>query len=168
MRLAAPSAALALLAACGAEEVRRSPYVAARDAPVRVVAADPVGGPFADAVADALASRGVAVVPADDVRAAMAAGGAGPADLGRLNGLAFLDRRGADALLTVAGATEGAAPPRRAVATLRRVPDGAVIAEATWSPRWGGLGAPLDRAVGRTDATAATALAAALAASLAR
>jgi hypothetical protein len=164
------------LAACGVQETARSPYVAAPLEPVRVVAADPAGGPFGDAVADALAARGVAVVPAPQVREAMAAAGVPMSALSRLNGLAFLQGRGADARMTVSVAAEAAAaPPRaaaappRAAAALRRVPDGAILAEARWEPFLGGwTGRQFDRAAARGDGTAAAALAAELAAALAR
>ncbi len=158
-----------VLAGCGVREVERSPYVAATLAPVRIVAADPAGGPFGDAVAQALAARGVAVVPADEVRAAMAAAGVGPASVARLNGLGFLDGRGPDALLVVTAAAEPGGVPRRAAATLRRVPDGAILAEARWTPFWGDWTAGIaDRAPVRDEGDAARALARELSAAMAR
>jgi hypothetical protein len=167
MRAALPL--ILALAACGVTETARSPYVAAPLDAVRVVAADPAGGPFADAVAEALAARGVAVVPAQQVREAMAAAGVPVSALSRLNGLAFLQGRGADALMTVTVASEAASAPPRAAAALRRVPDGAILAEARWAPFLGGwTGRQFDRATTRGEGTAAAALAAELAAALAR
>jgi hypothetical protein len=137
LRLSAMLAGLLCLAACtSAPPVTGSPYVATALTPVHRLAVAPGGGALAEAVAAELAGvHGFEIVPADTVFALMDAAGIPVLDGPQLGRLGFLDAQGIDAVLTARGESAGSASRSASVAVLR-VPDGARLAEAHWTPRF--------------------------------
>jgi hypothetical protein len=92
----------------------------------------PGGGGLAAAVRDRLVTRyDFTVLPSDTLAQLMADSRVATLHSGYLNGLRFLSGTGIDAVLVVRdGAKQG-----NAVASVMRVPDGALIAESRFTPR---------------------------------
>jgi hypothetical protein len=128
--------ALLIVAGCTNEPpVTSNPYVATALTRVERLAVAPGGGTLAEAVAAELrAVHGFQIIPPATLFSLMDAAGVAMIDGPQLGGLTFLQGRGIDAVLSVRGG-EGGGTGLTATALVLRVPDGARIAQSTWTPR---------------------------------
>lgn len=126
---------MGLLAACSNQPpVTTNPYVATSLTRVETLALAPGGGGLAAAVRDRLQARhDFRVLPADTLEQLMNEQGVHTLESAYLDGLSFLSTTSIDAVLVV---RDGAGRGGNAMATVMRVPDGALIAQSRFTPRF--------------------------------
>ncbi|MCX7361242.1 MAG: hypothetical protein NTV97_05110 [Alphaproteobacteria bacterium] len=161
-----------LLSGCGGTKISTLPATPAEtlSSPVRVIALAPNGGLLADAVGVELANRGYTVVDAADTSSMMVRFNMNEVEVQRPENLRKFRGQGIDAFLNVRAS--GAAydgQPQGASARVVSTETGKLLAGVTWQNAWGGqMGSIADRTMRKGLNEAATEIANALAASLAR